>query len=61
MNSTFSPFLQEMQDCRQTMRKLRKKIYKNCRNNQYQAKKLKDNTEEIIEIFNRRNIPAFVT
>ena len=61
MNTTFSPFLSDMQECRQTMRKLRKKIYKNCRNNQYPLKKLKDNTEDIIQIFQKRNIPAFVT
>jgi hypothetical protein len=61
MNTTFSPFFSDMQECRQSMRKLRKKIYKNCRNNHYPTKKLKDITEEITQIFQKRNIPPFIT
>jgi len=43
------------------MRKLRKKIYKYtilCKN---KAKKNADNTEEIMHIFRKRNVPSFVT
>ncbi len=43
------------------MRKLRKKIYKNCRSTPPAAKKLKDHTEEIITIFRTRHIPDFIT
>jgi hypothetical protein len=43
------------------MRKLRKKIYKTCRNAHHPVKKLKENTEEIIDIFVNRKIPDFVT
>jgi hypothetical protein len=43
------------------MRKLRKKIYKNCRNTHYLTKRAKENTEEIIEIFESRKIPNFIT
>jgi len=50
-----------MHHCRQTMRKLRKKIYKTCRNSHHTTKKLKENTEEIIDIFLSRKIHDFVT
>ena len=50
-----------MHHCRQTMRKLRKKIYKTCRNTRHPVKKLKENTEEIMDIFVDRKIPDFVT
>lgn len=42
------------------MRKLRKKIYKQC-NAKPKSKKQKDATESIIEIFKERNVPSFVT
>ena len=60
MTSISSPFIGEIKDCKLSMRKLRKKIYKHCISKQ-KSKKLKDSTEEIIEIFKERNVPTFVT
>lgn len=57
-----SPFLDSINECKLTMRKLRKKIHKKCSNpNSNPNKKHKDNNEEIIHIFRNRNIPSFVT
>ena len=60
MTTIASPFLSDIKECRLSMRKLRKKIYKHCLS-KHKHKKQKDNTEEIIEIFRKRNVPAFVT
>lgn len=55
-----SPFVQDIKECKQTMRKLRKKIYKHSISTKNKAKKNRDSTEEIINIFRSRNIPEFV-
>lgn len=61
MNLIDSPFLDSINECKLTMRKLRKKIHKKCSNPGSTSKKHKDNNDEIIHIFRHRNIPAFVT
>lgn len=60
MNMIDSPFLDSISECKLTMRKLRKKIHKNCSNTS-KSRKNKDSNEEIIDIFRLRNIPDFVT
>ena len=60
MTSVSSPFLCEIKECKQSMRKLRKKIYKQC-STKPKGRKNKDNTEVILDIFQQRNIPEFVT
>jgi hypothetical protein len=61
MNNFFSPFVQEITDCKQRMRKLRKKIYKHSMLCKTKAKSSKDSSEEIISIFRSRNVPEFIT
>jgi hypothetical protein len=61
MNNLTSPFIDSIKDCKQTMRKLRKKIYKHSISTKPKVRKAKDSTEEIIEIFRVRKIPEFVT
>jgi len=61
MNNFFSPFVEEIKDCKQRMRKLRKKIYKHSILSKTKLKRSKDSTEEIISIFKKRNIPEFIT
>jgi hypothetical protein len=61
MNNFFSPFVQEITDCKQRMRKLRKKIYKHSILSKTKLRRNKDNTEEIMSIFKQRNIPEFIT
>jgi hypothetical protein len=48
-------------ECKVSMRKLRKKIYKHSISGKGLSKKSKDSTEEIVKIFRDRNIPEFVT
>lgn len=57
MNNLSSPFIHSIKECKMTMRKLRKKIYKHSISTKTKAKKSKDNTEEIIDIFRQRDIP----
>jgi hypothetical protein len=57
-----SPFFDEVKECKQSMRKLRKKIYKHSVvSKTKQSRKSKDSTDEIMHIFRERNIPPFVT
>lgn len=61
MNNLSSPFIHSIKECKQSMRKLRKKIYKHSISTKTKGKKPKDNTEEILGIFRQRHIPDFVT
>lgn len=60
MSSIRSPFLSEIKECKLSMRKLRKKIHKQCGSKQ-KKDKLKDSSSEIMRILNSRKIPGFIT
>ena len=61
MNHLSSPFMDSIKECKMTMRKLRKKIYKHSISTKSHPKKNRDSTDQIIEIFRERQIPEFVT
>lgn len=60
MNAVASPFLSQIKECKLSMRKLRKKIYKQCSSKQKRNKQ-RDSSSEIMGIFRERKIPGFVT
>ena len=61
MSLLSSPFMASIKECKLAMRKLRKKIYKHSISGKPQQKRLRDTTDQIIEIFRERQVPEFVT
>lgn len=61
MSLLSSPFMDSIRECKLTMRKLRKKIYKHSISSKPAPKRLRDTTDQIIEIFRERQVPEFVT
>ena len=60
MNHIQSPFLNDIPQCKNVLRKLRKKIYKYSAIHR-QTKKPKDTTHDIMGLLKSRNLPSFVT
>lgn len=61
MSLLSSPFMDSIRECKLAMRKLRKKIYKHSISAKPLPKRLRDTTDQIIEIFRQRQVPEFVT
>jgi hypothetical protein len=61
MNNLSSPFIQEIHSCKLAMRKLRKKIYKQSLASRGTGRRVRDSTEEILAIFQKRRLPEWVT
>jgi len=57
-----SPFIDQISDCKKTMRKLRKKIYKHTINqsDKKTANKSHDLSSILINIFQKRNLPPTI-